>query len=412
MNILQIHGTDAPKGGGPIAMLRLHDGLRQAGVQSRILCPKPTRSDSVAIPHVPGTGRLRALTMRLGLNELHCLGSLKIPSLDAFEEADLLHIHCLHGGFFNYLALPKLTKHKPAVYTIHDMWPFTGHCVYSLDCDRWMNGCGACPYPEMPNAIRRDATSWEWNLKNWAYRNSNLTIVVPSTWMYRLANESMLKRFQIKFIPHGVDLNLYRPIDQGVSRAALGIPSGRKVLLYLVRRMNPSHKASWIKGADLLVKALQALPASLRKETVLLLVGEGGEALKRELDMDVIPLGFVSSDRLKVLAYSAADIFLFPSRADNAPLVLLETMACGTPTVAFAVGGVSDMVRPGVTGLLAEPENAKQLSERIVDLMEDNMLRERMRRQCHEIAVKEYSLDFYIDRHRALYRQVLESIPA
>lgn len=412
MNILQIHGTDISAGGGPIAMLRLHEGLRKAGIQSRILCPRATRSESVSMPHVPGTGRLRALTSRLGLNELHCLGSFRIPSLTACAEADLLHIHCLHGGFFHYLALPVLTKAKRAIYTLHDMWPFTGHCVYSLNCDRWKNGCGRCPYPGMPSEIRRDATWWEWRLKEWAYRRSNLTIVVPSTWMHKLASESMLQRFPIKYIPHGVDLDLYRPLDQEMSRAALGIPAGKKVLLYLVRRMNPSHKASWIKGADLLVQALQEIPDSLKKETVLLLVGEGAEAFTRQVDIPAIPLGFVSSDRLKALAYSAADLFVFPSRADNAPLVLIETMACGTPTVAFRVGGVSDMVRPGVTGLLADPEDPKQLATGIVQLLEDANLRVHLRLQCRAIAVKEYSLDRYIDHHVALYQQVLESVAA
>ena len=112
--------------GGPIAMLRLQEGVRKAGIHSRILCLTPTRADSVAIPRVRGEGRLRAVTSRLGLNELHSLGTFKIQNLAAYAEADLLHIHGLHGGFFNYLALPLLTKRKPAIYTLHDMWPFTG----------------------------------------------------------------------------------------------------------------------------------------------------------------------------------------------------------------------------------------------------------------------------------------------
>lgn len=412
MKVLQVHGTDAPVGGGPIAMLRLHDGLRKAGVQSRILCPKATRPESVSIPHVPGTGRLRALTMPLGLNELHCLGSLKVSSLDAYAEADLLHMHCLHGGFFHYLAVPALTKTKPAVYTVHDMWPFTGHCCYSFGCDRWKSGCGSCPYPNLPNEIRRDATSWEWKLKDWGYSRSNLTIVAPSRWLYGLAQESMLKRFPIHHIPYGVDTDVYRPFDREMSRAALGIPPGKKVLLYIVRRMNPSHKASYIKGADILAQALRDLPDTLRKATALLLVGDGGNALASELDMATVPLGFISNDHLKALAYSASDLFVFPTRADNLPLVLMESLACGTPAVSFDVGGVPDLLRPGVTGLLAEPENAKQLSERIVQLLEDEQLCDRLRRQCREIAVKEYSLDLYIDRHRALYQQILNPVSA
>lgn len=409
MKVLQVHGTDAAVGGGPIAMLRLHDGLNNVGVQSRILCPKTTRPDSVAIPHVPGTGRVRSLTMPLGLNELHCLGSLRIPSLAAYEEADLLHIHCAHGGFFNYLALPLLAKRKPIIYTVHDMWPFTGHCCYSFGCDRWKTGCGNCPYPELPNEIRRDATKWEWKLKAWGYNRSNVTIVAPSKWIHGLAQQSMLKHLPTHHIPYGVDTDLYRPIDQQLSRAALGIPAEKKVLLYIVRRMNPNHKASYIKGADVLAKALRELPPGLKKETVVLLAGEGAHIFAGELDVSTIPLGFLSSDRLKSLAFSASDLFVFPTRADNLPLVLMESLACGTPAVSFDVGGVSDMVRPGVTGLLAEPENAKQLAERIIELLADPGLCQRMRRNCRDIAVNEYALEIYIKRHQSLYEQVLTS---
>lgn len=407
MKVLQLHATDAAIGGGSIAMLRLQDGMRKAGVKSRILCLNPTDMDSVAFPRARGESRLRTVTWRLGLNDLHCLGTFKISTLSAYVDADLLHIHCLHSGFFNYLALPSLTKSKPALYTLHDMWPFTGHCVHSFDCDRWKSGCGKCPYPEMPNAIRRDATWWEWRLKNWSYRRSNLTFVAPSRWLYELARQSMLNHFPIHHIPHGVDTEVYRPLDREMSRAALGIPAGKKVLLYLARRMNPSHKASYIKGADVLAQALRDLPASLRKDTVLLLVGEGANAFAGEVDMPTISLGFVSSDRLKAVVYSAADLFLFPSRAENFPLVLLESMACGTPSVAFRVGGVPELVRPGVTGLLAEPQDVKQFSAGVLRLLEDTDLRAHLSVESRSIALKEYSLDLHIDRHVALYRQTL-----
>ncbi len=413
MNVLHVHGNDIGMGrGASLSTLLLHDGLRKAGVDSRMLCPTPTRTDSVAIPRTRGEGWLGALTSRLGLNDLHSLGTFRIQTLAAYHEADLLHLHSLHGGFFNSLALPQLTKTKPAIYTLHDMWPFTGHCVHSFDCERWKNGCGRCPYPEMPNAIQRDATSVEWRLKDWSYRRSNLTIVAPSTWMYELAKQSMLSHLPIHHIPHGVDTDLYQPLDPEMSRSALGIPTRMKVLLYVVRRMNLSDTVAWMKGADLLVRALQDLPASIRREALLLLVGNGGEDLGRELDMPTVSLGFVSGDRLKALAFSAADLFVFPSRADNFPRVLLESMACGTPTVAFRVGGVPDLIRPGVTGFLAEPEDHKQLTASILQLLEDTNLRAHLSRQCRAIAVKEYPLDLYVDRHIALYRDTVSSGPA
>jgi glycosyltransferase involved in cell wall biosynthesis len=410
VNVLQLHATDAAIGGGSIAMLRLQKGMRKAGIQSRILCINPTSADSVMLPQARGENRLRAITWRLGLNDLHCIGTFKIPTLSAYAEADLLHVHCLHSGFFNYLALPSLTKDKPALYTLHDMWPFTGHCVHSFDCERWKSGCGKCPYPDLPNTIRRDGTRWEWSLKDWSYRRSNLTIVTPSRWMYELARQSMLSHLPIHHIPHGVDTEAYRPLDREMSRDMLGIPPGKNVLLYLARRMNPSHKASYIKGADVLAQVLRDMPPSLKRDTVLLLVGEGADCFADEVDMATIPLGFMSSDRLKALVYSAADLFLFPSRAENFPLVLLESMACGTPSVAFRVGGVPELVREGVTGLLADPNDAKQFSANIVRLFEDRDLRRHMGVQCRAIALEEYTLGLHIDRHVALYQESLKSV--
>ena len=412
MKVLQVQGVDTSIHGAAIAMLRLQEGVRKADIQSRVLCIRPTHADSVAIPRVRGEGRLQELTSRLGLNELHALGSFKIPNLAAYTEADLLHLHSIHGSFFNYLALPLLTKAKPAIYTLHDMWPLTGHCVYSFNCDRWKSGCGRCPYPKMPELIQRDATWWEWRLKAWSYRRSNLTFVAPSTWIYGLAQQSMLNHLPIHHIPYGLDTDMYQPLDGDMCRAALGIPVGKKVLLYTVRQMNSFHSASYVKGVDFLVRAVQDLPVSLRKETVLLLMGNGSETLTHDFDMTVMPLGFVSSDRLKAIAYSAADLFVFPTRADNLPLVLIESIACGTPVVSFRVGGVPDIVRPGLSGFLADPEDSKQLSTGIVQLLEDGPLRTRLSGHCREIAVKEYNLDLYVNRHITLYRQVLDSASA
>lgn len=410
MKVLQVLGSDTAKHGATIAMLRLQEGVRKAGVQSRVLCLQPTHADSVPMPRMRGEDRLKKLTSWLGFNELHPLGSFKIPNLAAYAEADLLHLHGLHGGFLNYLALPLLTKTKPAVYTLHDIWAFTGHCTYSFDCERWRIGCGRCPYPEIPNAIRRDTTWMEWKLKARSYRQSNLTFVAPSMWIYRLAQESMLKQMPIQHIPNGLDTDLYRPLDRDICRAALGIPAGKKVLLFASRRINPSTYS--VKGVDLLVRTLTDLPVSLRKEIVLLSMGVGREAFPQDFDMPVMSLGFVESDRLKAIAYSAADLFVYPTRADNMPLVLIESMACGTPAVSFNVGGVPDLVRPGLTGLLADPEDAKQLSAKILQLLEDDHLRTRLSRQCREVAVKEYNLDLYVNRHIALYQQTLGADPA
>jgi len=176
----------------------------------------------------------------------------------------------------------------------------------------------------------------------------------------------------------------------------------------MARGMDPSDKVSYIKGADLLVRALRALPASVKSETILMLAGEGCEAVAREVEVKTLCLGFISGDAQKAMTYSAADLFVYPTRADTFGLVVLESLACGTPVVSFNVGGVPDLVRPGVTGALADPDDSEQLASSIVQLLSNEPLLARLRHQCREIVEKEYSLDLYVNRHIALYHKALE----
>ncbi|HEY9710226.1 MAG TPA: glycosyltransferase, partial [Oculatellaceae cyanobacterium] len=311
--------------------------------------------------------------------------------------------HNLHKDYFNYLALPSLTESKPAVFTLHDMWSFTGHCAYSYDCDRWKIGCGKCPYLDIYPAIQRDNTRLEWKLKNWVYRRSNLTIVAPSRWLIEQAKQSMLNRFPIHYIPYGIDTEAYQPLDPELCRSLLGISGGKRVLMFGADSLKNSRK-----GGELLLKSLQSLPESLKAETVLLTLGNGGEGISEAVGMATLNLGYLSSDRLKAIAYCAADLFIFPTLADNLPLVLQESMACGTPMVSFKIGGVPDLVRPGITGYLASPEDVQDFSNGIMQLLEDRNLRDRMGQNCRAIALEEYPLELQAQRYIELYQQALQ----
>jgi len=408
VKVLMVHLGDGGFGGGDIAMIRLQGGLRKMGVESRILCQTPTRPDSVAMPPVPKWERLLGkVTRRLGLNDVSCLGSFRLKHERAFGDTDVLDLHCIHSNFFSYLALPTLTQSKPTVFTFHDMWPFTGHCHTSRDCERWRAGCGKCPYLDTYPPVRRDATRLEWKLKRAMYERSRFAIVTPSSWLTDLARQSMVGSFPIHHIPHGIDTTVYEPLDQAQCRSLLGIPRDKKVLVFVA-----DYLSRYLKGGDLLLHALRELPASLKSETVLLLLGWAGEELAKSFDIPVVYVGFLMNERLKAMAYNAADLFLLPTRADNFPLTLIESLACGTPIVSFRVGGVPDVVRPGVTGYLAAPENAADFSAGIRQLLEDDQLRGEMRHRCRSIAVEEYSVDLQAQRYAEVYRQVVQSHPS
>ena len=211
----------------------------------------------------------------------------------------------------------------------------------------------------------------------------------------------MLNRFPIHHIPNGIDTNSYQPLDKLLCKEILGISKYKKVLLFGAESLKDSRK-----GGDLLVKSLQILPESLKSETIILTLGNGGESITSDLGMQVISLGYISSDRLKSLAFSAADLFIFPTRADNLPLVLQESMACGTPMVSFDIGGVSDLVRHNITGYLAKSEDTQDFSNSIVKLLEDDQLRQTMNENCRAIAISEYALELQAKRYVELYKNI------
>ncbi len=404
MKILQINQSDIA-GGAAIAGYRLHQGLLNQGIDSKLLVGiVKTDSDRVAV--VPSRTRVdnlvRRVTWRIGFNYVDQISSFDISQHRFYQDADVLNFHNLHTGYFNYLVIPKLTQSKPAIFTLHDMWSFTGHCAYSYNCDRWTIGCGKCPYPDTYPTIKYDNTSLEWKLKDWVYSKSRLTIVTPSKWLSEQAKKSMLNRFPIHHIPYGIDTEAYQPIDAEKCRDILGIAPNKKVLMFGAESLKDSRK-----GADLLVKALQNLPEALKSEILLLTLGNGSEKTTDLVAIPTLNLGYVSSDRLKSIAYSAADLFIFPTRADNLPLVLQESMACATPMVSFKIGGVADLVRPGITGYLAQPEDIQDFSNGIVQLLEDTELRKNLSDNCRKIAIKEYSLELQAKRYIELYKQVL-----
>ncbi|MUG96754.1 glycosyltransferase [Scytonema sp. UIC 10036] len=406
MNVLHINQSDI-SGGAAIAGYRLHQGLLAQKINSRLLVGKvKTSSDRVA--SVSDKYRfiekqINRVTWRLGFNYINHINSFEITKHLFYQNANVLNFHNLHNGYFNYLAIPSLTENKPAIFTLHDMWSFTGHCSYSFDCDRWKTGCGKCPHPETYPHIPRDSTHLEWKLKKWVYSQANLTVVTPSNWLTEQVKQSMLNRFPIHHIPNGINTEVYQPVDSEKSRFLLGISNHKKVLMFAAEFLTTSRK-----GGDLLQAALRMLPESLKAETVLLTLGESGEAISETAGMTTINLGYVSSDRLKTIAYSAADLFVFPTRADNLPLVLQESMACGTPMVSFKIGGVPDLVRPNITGYLATPEDPNDLCNGIVQLLEDNSLRQDMAQNCRKIALKEYSLELQAKRYIELYQQALQ----
>ena len=400
-----LHQQSGPYGSGGLqAMYRLHLGLRKRGVDSTIAC-KRRELDSPEIYELPRADRIEdflgTFSWRLGLNDVHCVSSFKIKKSKPFLEADVVNTHGIHTNWFNYLALPGMAQRRPLVMTLHDMWALTGHCSQSYECERWRTGCGSCPHPEVFPPIGRDGTALEWRLKNWVYQRAPMTIVSPSKWLADLARESMLQHYAIHHIPNGVDVNIYRPLDKGECRERLNMPRDRLVILFAAAAFT-----NFAKGADLLVNAIRLLPQHVKSQATLVLLGDRSEALGDRAGIDTMSLGFIRDDETKAMAYSAADIFVLPSRVENHSFVLLEALACGRPGVAFNIGGNPEIVRHLENGWLGDTVSAESLSEGITKLLEDRELRERLGCNARRIICEEFSLDQHVERYIDLYEQL------
>lgn len=393
-------------GGAAVAVQRLHHGLLERHIESDVLAGHGDSPD----PRVHPIGRrfrrspriARWMTAAVGLNYLDIMGTPALRRHPAVRDADVIHLHNLHGGFLNYRRLPQVVEGRPVVLTLHDMWAFSGHCAHSFDCGRWAHGCGECPYPEMYPAIRRDGTRWEWGLKRATWDTLRPHVIAPSNWLYEKLGNSMLAQFPRSHLPHGIDTKVFRPFSREKSRWALGLPPNGKVIL----AASQSFGDPW-KGMDLVVRVVKTLRCAGEGELVLVLMGRRAGRIENDLDCRVVSLGYVANDRMKALAFSAADVFLHCARAEAFGLVVQESLACGTPVAGFSVGGMPDQVRSGENGWLVEPFDVDGLSDAVAGILDDASYREYLGAAAREVTMTEFGLGMCIDRHLDVYSEIL-----
>ncbi len=404
MRVVQVNTADII-GGAALAAYRLHEGLRKSpGIEPAMLVGIKKTNDADIHPVYAGKAgyllsRLAHVTLRkLGLGSLFRFPPAPNAEL-LLREANLLHLHHVHGGFFSYPALMRHARQVPTVWTLHDMWSFTGGCAYAMDCLRWQDKCGLCPQASELDVLM-DTTAAHANWKGRAYRPARLTIVTPSRWLADLAGASPLHRqFSIRCIPNGIDTDKFRPSDRDALRRQWGVPLDAPVALAQVGMR---------KGEHLLPRIMSLLPDSVRSRMVLLLVGgeptpeaSGGLGVNR-----LIVVGKIGEQERMAQLYGLSDVFLHPTLADNLPNTLIESLACGTPAVTFDVGGCCEIVRQGETGYGARALDRGDFARGIASILEATSSSPVMRIRCREVAENEYGIGLMIRRYLELYLEL------
>jgi len=350
----------------------------------------------------------RAVEILCGHEDFNFPGTWKLLDLTP-EPPDILHCHNLHGDYFDLRALPWLSRQVPVVLTLHDAWLISGHCAYSFDCERWKIGCGECPYLDIYPAIKRDATAHNWQRKRKIYSKSRLHIATPSQWLMQKVEQSMLAPAVAgsRIIPNGVDLSIFKPMDKPKVRTNLNLPQDTTILLSIGNRF----KGSPFKDHATISETVKRLgDQNDIQELLLLCVGDEGP----DEHIGKVKIRFVGYHRdVKKVAqfYQAADIFLHAAKieADTFPNTILEALACGTPVIATAVGGIPEQIEDGETGFLVPPGDAKAMAERITRLLKDEDLRRQMAKEAATTAQNRFSLERQVEDYLRWYREILSA---
>jgi glycosyltransferase involved in cell wall biosynthesis len=409
MKVLHLSTSDVDSGGARAAY-RLHRGLNSLDCTSEMLVRAKFSHDSTVTAEKSLLTKLgppsSSLPLRLYPHHNSAMFSPQwfpdVLASRAIEIApDLINLHWVCNGYLQIETLPKLNK--PLVWTLHDLWPFTGGCTYNQGCEKFQDACGDCP--QLLSGKSQDLSRWVWRRKQKAWADLNLTIVATSNWMADCARASSLfKHLRIETIPLGLDTDTYKPIDKQFARKLLNLPQDKQLVLFGAINATSDPR----KGFELLLPALQHLSSSGWQDRLELVVfGADRPTQPINLGFPAHYLGFIHDDIALALVYAAADVTIVPSTQEAFGQTASESLSCGTPVVAFDATGLKDLVEHQQDGYLATPFEVKDLATGIVWVLEDQERYQQLRARARAKSLREFAAATQAHRYLSLYEEIL-----
>lgn len=339
--------------------------------------------------------------LRHSMNDLLFPWGALLAETSVFRNADVVHYHLIHNQMISLFDLPDLFRRKPSVWTFHDPWPFTGHCIHPRECEGWLEGCADCPRPDAPFAIGEGGAGRMWRVKQRVFAEIHPDIVVASRFMLDMAQRSPFTSHlqRIHHIPFGIETDTFLPDhEKPASRARLGIPDDDFVVLF----RSASAEA---KGLTHIIKALAAKPPS--RPTTLLTLDRKHLVKSLSSHYNIVELGWVESQSRLARAFSACDVFLMPSTAEAFGLMALEAMAAGRPTVCFEGTSLPSITHAPDCGIAVPMGDHPALRAAIDDLSRNPDEARRRGELGRTIAAEEHGQAAYLDTLASLYEDLL-----
>jgi glycosyltransferase involved in cell wall biosynthesis len=335
----------------------------------------------------------------------HGKTGINILNEPLIRSADIVHLHWVNKGFVSLHGIDKLlASGKQVVWTCHDQWPFTGGCYYSGSCVNYKSGCGNCPMLKNPGIDDLSRAVFKKKADIFS-KYSNLTFITPSDWLRGVGlNSGTANGRNIITIPNAINTDIF-----GLKKPELCtefVSNNRKKFTFLFAAVNIADKR---KGFDEFQKFCEALIDRGFMNFRVIYVGENKGQFVPSPKFEQGFTGYISDPVTMAEWYQKSDLYITTSNDDNLPTTIMESLACGTPAAAFAVGGIPEMIDDESTGVLAEVYNIEELANKVVSLLEGRFgssLEIAMR--CRKFAVENYDKTNVALRHLALYAQLLK----
>lgn len=372
MNVLLVN-TSETTGGAAIACSRIARALRGEGVDaSMIVRNAEKRGEEV----IPVGGRLQkewcflreraTIWAANGFSKDRIFyvdianSGIDITKTDAFRRADIIHLHWINQGYISLAGLKKIAgSGKPVVWTMHDMWPFTGICHHADSCTRYVTGCHDCPL--LPGRFGIDLARKTFDSKLAALEGCDITFAGCSEWLAGLCRKSRIAQGRkVVSIPNPIDTGVYAPMDKADIRKKLRLPADKKLILFCSVKTTDVRK-----GMHYFQESCRILKESSREDIEVIILGMNGEALGATLPLPSHALGYVGEGSSLAEFYNAADVFVTPSLQENLPNTIMEALSCGVPCVGFDIGGIPEMIDHKSNGYVAEYKSAEDLARGI-----------------------------------------------
>lgn len=360
MKVIQVNSVCGVGSTGRIAT-DIHKTLMEKKHESYIAYGRGNARDCDHGIKVGNNWGIYSHVLRTRLFDHHGFGSVKATKRLIKELADMnpdvIHLHNIHGYYLNIEVLFNYLKtwNKPVIWTLHDCWPFTGHCAYFTyaKCSKWKTGCHDCPEKNAyPSSAVMDASKSNYKRKQEIFRGvGHLTIVTPSNWLAELVKASFLKNYPVRVINNGIDLSVFYPQESDFRKKH---HLSQKYILLGVASVWDRRKG---------LKYFRQLSEQLEEDEAIVLVGLTKEQVSSLPDRVI---GITRTNNVKELAeiYSSADVFVNPTLEDNFPTTNLEAIACGTPVITFATGGSPESINEA-TGISVTQKDVHGIREAI-----------------------------------------------